>query len=56
MLRIFNLVELRELVHLVIEAQEQTAFYSRHAANMNRHKRTNIYMHENITLYKEKTL
>ena len=60
MLRVFNLVELEESDHLVanawrrfLEAREQIAIYSRRAANTNRHRQTNIYMHKNITPYKE---
>jgi hypothetical protein len=52
MLRVFNFVELEELDHLVAEAQEQIAIYSRRTANTNRHKQTTIYMHKNITPFK----
>jgi hypothetical protein len=63
MLRVFNLVELEELDlntrgspnldRWFLEAREQIAIYSRCAVNMNRHRQTNIYMHKNITPYKE---
>jgi hypothetical protein len=53
MLRVFNLVELEELDlktsgspnldHRFLEARKQIAIYSRRAANMNRHRQTNIY-------------
>jgi hypothetical protein len=59
MIRVFNLVELEELDHLVIrawsltpKAWERITFYSQRAAKKNRHKKTNIYMHKNITAYK----
>jgi hypothetical protein len=49
MLKVFNLVELEEFDHFVamldrrfLEAQEQIAIYSRHTANTNRHKQTDI--------------
>jgi hypothetical protein len=64
--RIFSLVELEELDpgtsgspnldRRFLEAQEQTAIYSRRATNTNRHKQTNIYIyiHKNITPFKDK--
>jgi hypothetical protein len=62
MLRFFNLVELEELDlrtsgspnldRRFLEVQEQIANYSRHAANTNKHRQANIYMHKNITPYK----
>jgi hypothetical protein len=63
MLRVFNLVELEELDlrtsgspnldRRFLEARKQIAIYSRRAANTNRHRQTNIYMHKNITPYKK---
>jgi hypothetical protein len=61
MLRIFSIVELEELDlgttgspnldHRFLEAQEQTAIYSRRAANTNRHKQKNIYIYIYIYIY-----
>jgi len=62
MLRVFDLVGLEELDlrtggspnldRRFLEARKQIAIYSRRAANTNRHRQTNIYMHKNITPYK----
>jgi hypothetical protein len=43
-----------ELDRLFLKPQEQVAFYSRHVANMNRHKQTNISIYKTITPYKGK--
>jgi hypothetical protein len=60
MLRIFNLVELEELDHLVTEAwssiprsseMDRSLFAAR---NEYKQAQTNIYMHKNITPYKIK--
>jgi hypothetical protein len=60
MLRVFDLVELEEFDHFVamldrrfIEAQKRIVIQSQREAKMNRHKQTNIYMHKNITPFKE---
>jgi hypothetical protein len=54
MLMIFSLIEFEEFDLLVAESRKRIAFYSRHAANMNRHKQTNIYKYKNIAPYKGK--
>jgi hypothetical protein len=60
MLRIFNLVELEELVHLVVEAWPSIPWssgtYHNLFATPNEYKQAqaNIYLHKNITPYKIK--
>jgi hypothetical protein len=61
MLRIFSLVELEELDlgtsgspnldRRFLEAQEQTAIYSRRATNTNRHKQTNTHTYIYMYMY-----
>jgi hypothetical protein len=60
MLRVFNLVELEELGHLVVEAwpsiprssgTDRNLFVSRNEYNQ---AQANIYLHKNITSYKIK--
>jgi hypothetical protein len=60
MLRVFNLVELEELDHLVAEAWSSIPRSSETGRNLfvmhNKYKQeqTNIYIHKNITLYQGK--